>query len=308
MSIQAVTWAMKQKIKPAIAKLLLIAIANYADKNGKCWPSKSRLAADCCYDKANLCKVIAALKKAGLIDVQERFENGTQLTSIITILATTTSGAATTATSGARTTAPTTTSGARTITPSVNGTMKASGAGTTQTVIIEPSEEIHQRKQRADSCSQPPPTLTAPSKKESPQPQPTLTQRLAAADDCEASDEERFWAAVDVLAKAGLPRSQLAKLARLTEAYDECLGILCDVAGARQPPAYLHAIVRAREREKREAERLDDAAYSDARYPDDVPEFVREYLRYGWHVERLEGGEWKCGNAIFDAGGEEIGC
>ena len=46
MSWQATTWAMNQKVGNAGRKLLLLALANYADENGFCWPSQGRLAVD----------------------------------------------------------------------------------------------------------------------------------------------------------------------------------------------------------------------------------------------------------------------
>jgi Helix-turn-helix domain len=46
MSWQATTWAMSQKIGNPSRKLLLLAVANYADESGRCWPSQERLAND----------------------------------------------------------------------------------------------------------------------------------------------------------------------------------------------------------------------------------------------------------------------
>jgi hypothetical protein len=46
MSWQATTWAMNQKVGNAGRKLLLLALANYADENGVCWPSQGRLSLD----------------------------------------------------------------------------------------------------------------------------------------------------------------------------------------------------------------------------------------------------------------------
>ena len=46
MSWQATTWAMSQKVGNAGRKLLLLALANYADENGVCWPSQGRLSLD----------------------------------------------------------------------------------------------------------------------------------------------------------------------------------------------------------------------------------------------------------------------
>lgn len=44
MSWQATAWAEKQKTGSPSRKVLLLVLANYADENGFCWPSQSRLA------------------------------------------------------------------------------------------------------------------------------------------------------------------------------------------------------------------------------------------------------------------------
>lgn len=44
MSWQATSWALNQKVGNPARKLLLLAIAEYADEYGVCWPSQSRLA------------------------------------------------------------------------------------------------------------------------------------------------------------------------------------------------------------------------------------------------------------------------
>jgi hypothetical protein len=46
MSWQAVDWVIRQTTGKAGRKLLLLALANYADENGICWPSQARLARD----------------------------------------------------------------------------------------------------------------------------------------------------------------------------------------------------------------------------------------------------------------------
>src|SRR5258706_13964472 len=46
MSWQATAWAMRQITGSARRKLVLLALAYYADKNGICWPSQETLARD----------------------------------------------------------------------------------------------------------------------------------------------------------------------------------------------------------------------------------------------------------------------
>lgn len=102
MSLQAMTWAFAQDVKPAAAKLCLLALANYSNENNKCWPSKARIATDCSADKSWVCRQLVTLREAGLITVQERVEDGANLTSIITLnVEATPSGAGATGGSGA---------------------------------------------------------------------------------------------------------------------------------------------------------------------------------------------------------------
>ena len=85
MSIQAMDWALKQPVKPAAAKLLLIAIANYANHEGKAWPSKTTLANDCCIDKSVVCRHMKTLVDLGHVTTTERRIQGVSLTSVIAL-------------------------------------------------------------------------------------------------------------------------------------------------------------------------------------------------------------------------------
>lgn len=73
MSFQAMAWAVKQKTATPVEKLLLLMLANYADEDGHAWPSKQRLADDCCMNKATVCRNLASLQAQGLIEVTERY-------------------------------------------------------------------------------------------------------------------------------------------------------------------------------------------------------------------------------------------
>lgn len=44
MSVQAIAWALSQETGSPSAKLVLVALANYADQHGVCWPSQALLA------------------------------------------------------------------------------------------------------------------------------------------------------------------------------------------------------------------------------------------------------------------------
>lgn len=99
MSIQAMSWALTQDVRPAAAKLLLIVIANYADDRSVAWPSKSRLATDCCMDKSSVCRHLEALQTMGLITITERTHEGVNISSLLT-LNTDATGSRTSATGG----------------------------------------------------------------------------------------------------------------------------------------------------------------------------------------------------------------
>jgi len=72
MSFTAMAWASKQKVKTASQKLVLLMLANYADDEDKCWPSKKTLADVCCLSKAAICSNILKLEEAGFLRVEKR--------------------------------------------------------------------------------------------------------------------------------------------------------------------------------------------------------------------------------------------
>lgn len=70
MSIQAVAWALGQKI-PGTNKLVLIALANYADEEtGHCWPSVERISKQASCSPRSVHTYVAALKRNGYVDVR----------------------------------------------------------------------------------------------------------------------------------------------------------------------------------------------------------------------------------------------
>ncbi len=72
MSFSAMAWASKQKVKSASQKLVLLMLANYADDEDRCWPSKKTLSDVCCMSKSAICSNILQLEEAGLIAVEKR--------------------------------------------------------------------------------------------------------------------------------------------------------------------------------------------------------------------------------------------
>lgn len=72
MSFTAMAWASKQKVKSSSQKLVLLMLANYADDQDKCWPSKQTLAEMCCMSKSGICKIITQLEIAGFLVIEKR--------------------------------------------------------------------------------------------------------------------------------------------------------------------------------------------------------------------------------------------
>jgi Helix-turn-helix domain len=71
-SFTAMAWASKQKVKSANQKLVLLMLANYADDEDKCWPSKKTLSEVCCMSKTAICTSILKLEEAGFLKVEKR--------------------------------------------------------------------------------------------------------------------------------------------------------------------------------------------------------------------------------------------
>lgn len=67
MSWQATAWAIKQITGSTRRKALLLALANYADPNGICWPSQERLAGDTEQSVDSIQRHSIALERANLI-------------------------------------------------------------------------------------------------------------------------------------------------------------------------------------------------------------------------------------------------
>lgn len=68
MSWQATAWAIKQATGSTRRKAVLLALANYADPNGACWPSQERLASDTEQSVDSVQRHSDALEKMKLIE------------------------------------------------------------------------------------------------------------------------------------------------------------------------------------------------------------------------------------------------
>jgi DNA-binding MarR family transcriptional regulator len=78
MSIQAVAWALKQRTGSPTLKVTLLAVANYADEEGKCWPSQERLALDTDLSERSVRDALKRLQEMGYLSREARRINGNQ--------------------------------------------------------------------------------------------------------------------------------------------------------------------------------------------------------------------------------------
>jgi predicted ArsR family transcriptional regulator len=87
MSVEVWEWAWRQDCRKA-TKLLLLILADHADREGKCWPSVARLAEYCGITDRNVRKHMVVLVKKGLVEVQPRYDPEGDRTSNLYILKT----------------------------------------------------------------------------------------------------------------------------------------------------------------------------------------------------------------------------
>jgi DNA-binding transcriptional MocR family regulator len=76
MSFEAMTWANAQRTGCPARKALLVAIANYADRDGVCWPSQKRLAHDSEQSLSSVERHMKSLEASGLITRREKARRG----------------------------------------------------------------------------------------------------------------------------------------------------------------------------------------------------------------------------------------
>jgi hypothetical protein len=87
MSYQATAWALEQDPKGPSAKVVLLALAAYADKNGQCYPARERLATETCQSVATVDRRLKDLENMGFIRRERRLrEDGADTTSMVTLL------------------------------------------------------------------------------------------------------------------------------------------------------------------------------------------------------------------------------
>lgn len=87
MSVEAITWANKQRAGSSGAKLVLLALANYADEQGRCWPSYRTLADVTEMSADSISRHVATLESRSLCAREARFDdNGRRMSNVIRLL------------------------------------------------------------------------------------------------------------------------------------------------------------------------------------------------------------------------------
>jgi len=85
MSFKHIAWAMHIQVGDPMAKLLLIALADRADKEtNQCWPSLARLCTDTEMSMATVTRRLAYLEQKGLIARNQRDQKSTLYTLLLT--------------------------------------------------------------------------------------------------------------------------------------------------------------------------------------------------------------------------------
>jgi DNA-binding GntR family transcriptional regulator len=77
MSFQAMAWAVKIKL-PTYEKFVLIMLSNYADEEGKCWPSIETLCNETGLSRPTIKRVLKRLVERGLIVKVKRIRGNLQ--------------------------------------------------------------------------------------------------------------------------------------------------------------------------------------------------------------------------------------
>lgn len=81
MSVQAITWALEQTVGSPTGKVILLCLANYADKHGACFPGHKTIAEECEVSVRSVAEWMNRLEDAGFIVRSRRFRNNGSRTS-----------------------------------------------------------------------------------------------------------------------------------------------------------------------------------------------------------------------------------
>ena len=86
MSIQAVAWAISQRVGSPTGKVLLMCLANYANEHGECWPSQKTISKEAELGERATRDWLKKLEQAGFIERHRRNRNDGSRTSDFIIL------------------------------------------------------------------------------------------------------------------------------------------------------------------------------------------------------------------------------
>lgn len=75
MSLEVMTWAWKTQLKPTL-KLTLLALSDYSNDEGICWPSIDAMVKKSSLTRSSLITNVQKLCGMGVIEKQKRYENG----------------------------------------------------------------------------------------------------------------------------------------------------------------------------------------------------------------------------------------
>lgn len=81
MSVKAIAWAFELYIEDALAKLVLLALADYADNNGNCWPSVESISVKASCSRASVFNKLKELEAAKWLLRQKRRTDSSRQTS-----------------------------------------------------------------------------------------------------------------------------------------------------------------------------------------------------------------------------------
>ena len=86
MSIQAVAWAISQRVGSPTGKALLICLANYANERGECWPSQRTIAHEAELSRRTAITWLNRLEKGGFIIRKRRqSKDGFRTSDLVTL-------------------------------------------------------------------------------------------------------------------------------------------------------------------------------------------------------------------------------
>ena len=86
MSIQAVAWAISQRVGSPTGKVLLMCLANYANEHGECWPSQKTISKEAELGERATRDWLKKLEQAGFIERHRRNRNDGSRTSDFIIM------------------------------------------------------------------------------------------------------------------------------------------------------------------------------------------------------------------------------